>query len=159
MRRQIPSTSPQRLPARLSQRHQRLVYAITALVWCSGVLWLVFHHFLRQPGEFGDSAHWLEWWWRSLHGLTAFAFLWLSGLLWGVHITRAWPTRQRRWSGSSMVCLSAVLVTSGYLLYYAGDELLREWTSLLHWVIGLGSPLLLFVHVLWQRLRSGRDTT
>ncbi|MEO8669998.1 MAG: hypothetical protein ABI411_01715 [Tahibacter sp.] len=139
-----------RPPARLSRRHERLVIFICTLVWSSGALWLFFHHFLRQAGEFGDTAHPLESWWLKLHGLAAFAFLWLAGLLWGLHVTRAWPQRQRRWSGGGIFVSGAVLIASGYLLYYSGDELLRGWASVLHWVLGLVSPLLLIVHVLWH---------
>ena len=140
-----------RTTARLSHREQRLVYLICMLVWITGALWLFFHHFLRQPGEFGDNAHPLEAWWMKLHGLTAFAFLWLAGLLWGLHVKRAWPLRQRRWSGSGVFIIGGVLIATGYLLYYAGNETLRAGSSLLHWTFGLASPLLLAVHVLWHR--------
>jgi hypothetical protein len=46
-----------------------------------------------------------------------------------------------------------LLITSGYALYYFGSEESRPWISLLHWVLGLGAPLLLLWHIV-----SGRRT-
>jgi len=42
--------------------------------------------------------------------------------------------------GIALCAVLAVLVVSSYMLYYVGDEALREWSSLTHWAIGLGLP-------------------
>lgn len=134
------------LRARLSPRREKLVYAILGALWFSGVAWLVFRYFLRVPGEFGELPHPLESWWLRLHGAAAFATLWLLGLLWPTHVLPAWRAR-RRASGIVLAVLMAVLVASGWLLYYGG-EATRTAVSPLHWILGLALALPLLWHAL-----------
>jgi hypothetical protein len=142
--------------ARLSPRREITVYVVLGVLWGSGIGWLVFHYFLRQAGEFGELPHPLEAWWLRLHGAAAFATLWLSGLLWAVHLVPAWKSR-RRASGIALAIVLTVLVPSGYLLYYAADDALRAATALLHWLIGAALPLALLPHVLRGRSRVGES--
>jgi hypothetical protein len=65
----------------------------------------------------------------------------------------AWKNR-RRASGIVLAGVMAVLVLSGYLLYYASDDALRATTALLHWIIGAALPLSLLPHVLRGRTRA-----
>ena len=51
-----------------------------------------------------------------------------------------------------------ILILTGYLLYYAGDDQPRAMISLLHWVIGLGAPLAYAVHRLWGRFIATRSS-
>ncbi len=136
----------------LGHRRRCMLYGIGVGVWTSGVLWLVFHYFLEQKGEFGPTANPLEPWWLKLHGLFAFAAVWLFGLLWGIHITKLWPHRRRRWSGGVLTGIFLLLILSGYLLYYVGDDRVRPFLSIAHWGIGLASPIFFF----WHRLRRKR---
>lgn len=138
--------------ARLSRRREALVHVVLGTLWLSGVAWLVFHHFLRVPGEFGELPHPLESWWLRLHGAAAFAALWLLGVLWPTHLLPAWRSR-RRASGIVLAAFLAVLVASGWLLYYGGEET-RGAVSLLHWIGGLALALPLLWHAL--RGRSAR---
>jgi hypothetical protein len=148
----FPHNSP-----RLSRRHQRWVWSILGLAWASGAIWLVFHYGFVQHGEFGDLPHPLEGWSLRLHGAAAFASLWLLGLLWGLHITRAWPTKKRRATGIVMLSAAGVLVLSGYLLYYGG-ETLRDIAAPLHWVLGLLALPLAIVHMRRRRRAAGNST-
>ena len=136
--------------ARLSQRREMLVYVIFSVLWASGVGWLVFHNFLRQPGEFGELPHPSEAWWLRLHGAASFATLWLIGVLWAVHLVPAWKAR-RRASGIVLSVVLAVLVLSGYLLYYASGDEARGIIALVHWIIGAALPLFVLPHVLRGR--------
>ncbi len=138
------------LPAmRLGGRHQAYVYAVGTLLVLSGALWLLFHYFVRMPGEFGDVAHPLEPWWLRVHGLSAAAFLIGFGSVLPGHVRRAWVGRRNRLSGTLFFSVLALLIASGYALYYMGNEDWRAIVSVLHWVIGLGAPLLLAWHV-WR---------
>ncbi len=139
--------------ARLSQRREALVYIVLGVLWASGIGWLAFHYLLLQTTEFGLLPHPLEAWWLRLHGAAAFATLWLIGLLWAIHLVPAWKMR-RRISGIALAVLLAVLVLSGYLLYYAGGDDARAVIALLHWIIGAALPLALLPHVL-RRRRGG----
>jgi hypothetical protein len=131
------------------------LYIIGIGVWLSGGLWLLFHCFFVERGEFGPKVHPLEPWWLKLHGAFALASIWIFGLLWGVHVSRAWPGMRSRWSGGALAGVFAWLVLSGYLLYYVGDETARSVISALHWGIGLASPVCFGLHRV--RLRKRRE--
>jgi hypothetical protein len=139
---------------RFARSKRRALYIIGLGVWLSGALWLLFHHFFVEQGEFGPEFNPLEPWWLKLHGAFGFAAIWIFGLLWAIHITKAWPGLRRRWSGGVLTAIFAWLILSGYLLYYVGDESARSVVSVLHWGIGLVSPVCFGFHRL--RLRKGR---
>ena len=144
-------------PIRLGAARRMMVYLIGVGVWASGGVWLVFHYFLRRAGEFGPETHPLEPWWLRLHGAFAFAAIWLAGLLWASHIVNGWGARRRRWSGSLMLSLVALLTLTGWLLYYGGDDALRRYSSFLHWIVGLGAPALFVWHrYVAEKLRAPR---
>lgn len=136
--------------ARLSARREALVYIILGVLWASGIGWLLFHYFLGQTTEFGALPHPLESWWLRLHGAAAFATLWLIGLLWAIHVVPAWKAR-RRVSGIVLGALLALLVVSGYLLYYASGDDARAAIALVHWIFGVALPLAVLPHVLRGR--------
>jgi len=143
---------------RLSPLRERLAYAAFGLLWASGVGWLVFRYVLRVPGEFGELPHPLEAWWLCLHGAAAFFALWLLGVLWPVHLLPAWKAR-RRSSGIALSMMTAWLVLSGFLLYYAGDERGRALIGLLHWAVGVAIPLPFLWHALRGRSASRRRSS
>ena len=142
----VPGESAPGGPAAWPRGRRLGVYAVAAGLWLSGVAWLVFHYFLGTEGPFGARPHPLEHWWLALHGALAFASLWTLGLVWGVHVVHAWPTRRKRWSGILLLAGAGLLVGSGYLLYYAGDDALRTDVALVHWILGLACPALFLAH-------------
>lgn len=148
-----PPTSIGRVrgPIRLPAPRRIGVYVVSAAVWMTGLLWLVFHYFLQRDGEFGREPNPLEPWWLKLHGAAAFGALWIFGLLWGVHVLNGWSAGRRRWSGGALFAAFALLIVSGYLLYYAGDEGLRDVVGVAHWVIGLGAPAAFIWHRYFAR--------
>jgi hypothetical protein len=133
-------------PIGLRSKGRVAAYAITAGVWTSGVAWLLFHYFLRRQTEFGLEPHPLEHWWLRLHGAFAFATLWLIGFLSAGHILNGWAAGRRRWSGAFLLAAACLLTITGYLLYYAGGDVFRKSTSLIHWELGIFSALLLLSH-------------
>jgi hypothetical protein len=117
-----------------------------AALWLTGAAWLVLHYGFAQHSEFGDLPHPLEGWSLRAHGAAGFATLWILGLLWGIHIARAWPTGRHRRTGIGMIAAGALLVLTGYLLYYGGESV-RETAAPLHWALGLASLPLALVHM------------
>jgi hypothetical protein len=148
-RRFHPPAAGAAMKGRLSPLRERLAYAAFGLLWASGAGWLAFRYFLRPLTEFGELPHPLEAWWLCLHGAAAFYALWLLGLLWPVHILPAWKSR-RRISGILLGGLTAWLASSGFLLYYVGNDSARTLIALLHWAVGLALPL----PFLWHALRG-----
>lgn len=147
-----------RKPGSLGRSGRLALYIIGIGVWLTGGLWLVFHYFLLRKGEFGPTPNPLEPWWLKLHGAFAFATIWIFGLLWGVHITKGWPHKRGRWSGSVLTGVFAFLIVSGYLLYYVGDDGIRPVLSVLHWGMGLAGPIFFGVHRLRRRGHRSRHT-
>lgn len=137
--------------------HRWALYVVGTGVWLTGGLWLLFHYFLVKQGEFGSTANPLEPWWLKLHGAFAFAAIWMFGWLWGIHIAKLWPQKRRRWSGGALTSVFALLIVSGYLLYYVGDDRIRPVISALHWIIGLACPIFFVWHRFkWRARRSSR---
>ena len=136
---------------RLTLSHETWMYSVSGALFATGALWLVFHYFVRIEGAFGPAPHVLERWWLRLHGAAAFAMLFLLGTIAVNHARQAWVARRNRVTGTIMASLNALLVVTGYLLYYAGGETSRETVSLLHWVLGLGFPLVIVAHVVKGR--------
>ena len=141
----------------LGRTRRWVLYIVGTGVWLTGGLWLLFHYFLVTQGQFGPTTNPLEPWWLKLHGAFAFAAVWVFGLLWGIHIAKLWPHKRRRSSGGVLTGIFALLILSGYLLYYVGDDIIRPKISALHWVVGLACP----VFFVWHRLkrRAVRSST
>lgn len=134
---------------RLSRRHEWSVYAILALVFISGAAWAWLHYFAQRAGEFGESPHPAELWMQRLHGASAMLALVLLGTLLVFHIPLAWRARRNRRTGGSLFAVFAILIATGYALYYSGDERLRVWISWSHLWLGLVLPLIVAIHV-WR---------
>ena len=139
---------------RFAKPHKRVLYAVFVLLWLSGVLWLGFHYFLREPGEFGETAHPLEIWWLRLHGLMGFAMLVAVGSVLPIHARRAWHLHKNRSTGFLMQTVLLWLSLTGYALYYFATDANAAWLPLLHWVVGLALPCMLVLHIQRGRARS-----
>lgn len=129
------------------------VYAILLGCWASGALWLLVHFELPHRGEFGLTLSPLEPWFLAAHGAFAFAALGLGGWLLATHVPPGWRSGRSRPSGIAMASGTAVLIVTGYLLYYLGGDRSRALVSIAHWAVGLTMPFVLGGH-LWQRHRS-----
>ena len=139
----------------LGRWHQAYLYSVGAVLVVSGALWLLFHYFVRVEGEFGPTLHPLEPWWLRVHGITAAAFLIGFGSVLPGHVRRAWGAARNRITGTIFFGVMLTLTLTGYLLYYVGAEAVRDMMSLVHWVVGLGVPLLAGWHV-WRGRVSRR---
>ena len=142
---------------RLGRWQQTYLYSVGAVLVLSGILWLVFHYFVRTEGEFGPTLHPLEPWWLRLHGIAAAAFLIGFGSVLPGHVRRAWGTARNRVTGTIFFAIMVLLILTGYLLYYVGADAVREVMALAHWAVGLGLPLLTVWHIwrgrVWRRLK------
>jgi hypothetical protein len=154
VRRMRPHRPLQAAGVGIPQRRKTSLYVALAVLFGSGILWLVFHYFLMRQGEFGMEPHPLEAWWLRLHGAAAFVVLWFAGLLWGTHARPNLTRRHWRGSGIIIVTLLALLAISGYLLYYAANDGLHDGARLVHWVLGLALAIPLLIHIFGGRRRD-----
>lgn len=144
---------------RFSPLHRKALYGVFSLLWSSGALWLVFHHFLRLHSDFGDRAHPLEIWWLRLHGVLVFAMLIGLGSVLPVHARQAWQLQRNRRSGLGMKIIFLWLAATGYALYYFASDENQDWLALLHWTVGLPLPLMLTLHIWLGRRRPAVVTS
>ena len=126
-------------------------------VWLTGTAWVIVHFLMRAQDPLGFPNDSSEPLWLKLHGAFAFLSLWTGGMLWGIHVVKAWGTRRRRWSGSILFSALLVLGGTGYLLYYVGDDGARDAISWAHWVIGIALPLVYLLHRLAKKAPRAPD--
>lgn len=140
---------------KLSRTHQAVLYAAFLALYASGVTWYVLHDALAWLGEVPeDWSSPVEPFLLQIHGAAAMLALLVLGSLMPQHIKWAWTGKMNRSTGALMLSTQALLILTGYALYYAGDEGLRSFASGLHLVIGLGFPLLLVWHIVEGRRRE-----
>lgn len=133
---------------RLSFRHQAWVYSVLGVLFLSGLAWMIVHYGMARTENEIPLPHPSEPLWLKIHGAAAMVTLLILGTLIPIHIKRAWAMRKNRLTGFIFTSLMAVLVLTGYGLYYSGSETLREWTSWSHMILGCLGPLFLAWHVI-----------
>ena len=143
-----------RRPGRLPRWQEWSVYVTLGLLIATGIAWLLLDNFVRVNGEFGPEHHPAEHMVLIAHGAAAYAFLLIGGAMIPVHITLGWNTRRNLKSGLTLASACVVLALTALGLYYVGDEISRNWVSIIHWVIGLVVIPALLIHALVGR--SGR---
>lgn len=139
---------PHRRTARLARWQIWLLSLSGAGLWLSGSAWLLLHYYGQTQGEFGPENNPLEPWMMKIHGLFLIPVLLGIGGMFVAHIPKGWDHTRQRVAGVVLCAILAVLVASGYLLYYASDETFRSWTSLTHWIVGLTLPAVFIWHYL-----------
>jgi hypothetical protein len=123
-------------------------------VWFTGLGWIIAHFFVKPQDSLGFANSSSEPIWLKVHGAFAFLALWTGGMLWGIHVVKAWGTHRHRWSGSILFAALLILIVSGYLLYYVADDSTRNAVSWSHWVIGIMLPLAYLAHRTAEKARS-----
>lgn len=143
---------------RLEPFHRRIFYSGFGVLWGSGALWLPIEWF-KDP-ELGGARTLLQTVSMKVHGAAMLGYLAMLGSLF-THIRRGTALKANRISGFSTLALNGILLISGWLLYYASEEAFRQWSSTIHWAIGLASLPLLCGHILlgrgWTSRRLGEN--
>jgi hypothetical protein len=135
---------------RLVRWQRTALYLTGALLLGTGALWLAVHYSIGAGA--GELPHPLEAWLLRLHGLAAFAGVFVLGVLAAGHSPQGWRLSQRRrWAGQRssgvLLCgIGAALVASGYALFYFAPESLRPALGWAHAAVGLTMALLVGSH-------------
>jgi hypothetical protein len=136
---------------RLAASLRYFLYAMTAMVFASGALWLAPRYLpASSPLPEGLSTASMR-----VHGGAAMVLLVLIGWTASLHAPGAWRERKNLVSGILLSAALVLLTATGYCLYYLGEESARAASSLGHWMLGLALPVALVCHVwLGRRTRS-----
>jgi hypothetical protein len=151
-RNDLPRASPpaHRHAHRLVRWQRLALYLSGTLLLLTGGMWLGVHYSIGAGA--GALPHPLEAWSLRLHGLAAFAGLFVLGVLAAAHIPQGWRLSQRRrWAGQRrsgvLLCASGgLLAASGYLLYYFAPDTLRPALGWAHAIVGAAMAWLVAVH-------------
>lgn len=133
---------------RLARWQRITLYAAGSLLLGTGVLWLAAHY--SRAADALPSP--LEPWAMKVHGLAAFAALFMFGVLAASHVPHGWRLSHRwRWarqrgSGLALCTLAALLALTSYLLYYFAPEGIRDALGWLHSALGAAALPLLLTH-------------
>lgn len=136
----------QRSTFHLSRPFQAAVYVSFGVLLLTGAGWMLAQPRLEEPA-WEEIPRLL----MKVHGGAAMAALLVLGALL-THIRRGWNADKNRLTGALLIALNAFLILTGYGLYYAGGETLRNWLSRWHAWVGLGTFLLLPAHVIAGRV-------
>lgn len=142
---------------RLSPSNRYLIYSVLLLAWCSGVIFFVLQTWWVAAGEFGPEAHPWQYPILRFHGLIAFVAMIGFGFVLGAHGKPASRRKPRRTSGIVFASWILGSIISAYLLYYLGDEDLRQLVGYAHLGFGLAAPLVLAIHVRQARIYRRRQ--
>ena len=143
---------PNTRSARLVRWQIWLLTISGTLLWLSGTGWLLLHYYGQVQGEFGVETNPLEPWFLRVHGFVLIPALLGFGGLMVAHIPKGWKDKSQRVAGIALTAVTGALILSGYLLYYLGIEWLRDWTSIIHWGIGLALPAVFVWHYLGRKV-------
>lgn len=141
--------------ARLARWQIMLLTISGSVLWLSGAAWLLLHYYGQAQSEFGAETNPLEPWLLRLHGLVLIPALLGFGGLFVAHMPKGWSNRTQRFIGIGLTAVLAILILSGYMLYYVGNDALRSGTSIVHWALGLAVPGVFIWHYLFGR-KTGR---
>jgi hypothetical protein len=139
---------PNRRSAKLARWQIWLLALSGTGLWLSGAAWLLLHYFGQGQGAFGPETNPAEPWMMKAHGLFLIPALLGIGGMFVAHIPKGWSHNRQRIVGIALCITLALLIVSGYLLYYLGDDTARSWTGLAHWELGLGLPAIFLWHYL-----------
>lgn len=141
-----PAAPTLRLPRWL----RRLVDASALALLASGAAWLAIDNTIG-PGA-GALPHPAEAWLMKFHGAATLAATFALGSIAASHLPAGWRRtrsgcgRGQRASGIAMLALAALLVATGYALWYLVGEPWRAPLGWAHAALGFGAAIPVFVH-------------
>jgi hypothetical protein len=139
----------------LSPGQRLTIYAIAGALWLTGCAWLILDRYFTRRGPFGATPHPLEAPLLLLHGIVAILSMCLFGWITARHVLRWWPGGVRRWSGGGLAGFIAVLIVSGFALFFLTDDEWLHYSAASHELLGLAVTLFAARHWFYRRRPAG----
>ncbi|MBI3382367.1 MAG: hypothetical protein HY019_10220 [Aquabacterium sp.] len=137
---------------RLSRAQRRLLYASTAALVLTGLMWLSVHQLawpvMSRASMEGLPSPW-EPWLMKLHGAAMMVMLFMIGRISSTHVMRGLRLHWRVRDGLGLLVGAALLALTGYSLYYLIPDDWRDANGWVHAAIGI----VWTVTLLWHRRR------
>lgn len=137
------------MPWKMPRTLRAATYSTCALLWTTGCLWIALHYGFPERTEFGTGPNSWEPLTIRVHGVLATLCVFLLGVITSRHIAYTWQQQRNRVSGIVLSSVGALLVVSGYALYYVIDDRSRTGIALLHEVVGAAAIAFALTH--WLR--------
>ena len=141
---------------RLRRRQRMAISLVGGLLLVTGAAWAVLHYLPGWLGVEERSAVAANAILMKVHGAAAMLSLLLLGAMLVLHVGVGWRSTRNKASGVLILGLSGLLLATGYLLYYAGSEEVRQAASLLHLAAGIALPVVIMFHALRLMLARRR---
>ena len=126
---------------KLGRLHRLALYTTGTILVLTGVAWALLHYLADESTAVPANALLMK-----IHGAAAMLALLLLGALLP-HVAWGWRLAHNRASGMALLSLNGLLIVTGYLLYYAGGDALRQSASVIHLVLGAVLAVLLPIHL------------
>lgn len=125
---------------------KKILIFTTLIMMTSGVLWLIFDNFVVIETELGPDHHPLQKWFLTAHGLMSAVFIFIFGITYAIHVQRNLKQEAKKKSGWTNLIFWSLMIISGYSLLYLANEDVREGLAVFHWILGLSSIAIFFIH-------------
>jgi hypothetical protein len=142
---------------RMPNRQRAAIYSVLGGLWLSGCLWLMLDQFFARRGQFGPMPHPWQPAILMIHGVVAIIGMYLLGWVTARHVLNLWPGRLRRVSGAALAAFLALLVVSGFALFFMSDDRWQRAAALSHDALGLLVTLFGIQHWFFARRRDMRS--
>ena len=139
---------------RMSTAARIATYAVSGLLWLTGCAWLALHLWAQRDGIAGPLPHPWQPVLMRVHGPLAVLGVFLLGYLTPTHILERLGRPAKRSSGILLSLVAAVLVASGYFLYYGSEPWLAR-SAFVHEWLGAACIALALLH--WLRAPAVRN--
>jgi hypothetical protein len=86
-----------------------------------------------------------------MHGIIAILSMYLFGWITARHVMRWWPAGMRRVSGGGLAAFIAILIVSGFALFFLTDDGWIRYSAVSHEVLGLAVTVFAIRHWIYRR--------
>jgi hypothetical protein len=131
---------------RMPRAQRAAVYLSVGVLWISGCGWLYLDQFAEQRGPFGNIPHPLEPPLLLMHGVASVASLYLFGWIGARHALRWWAGGLRRTSGGLLACILALLILSGFALFFLSSDAWQRYAAAAHDLLGIALTVFAIQH-------------
>ena len=131
----------------LPKPFQWVLFGAFATSWFTGLAFFILRDFFVIEGDFGPENHAWQYPALTVHGLAAFLMMILFGAMVAAHLPMGWRTKRSRFWGITLMSAVSLQIITAYLLYYIAGDASREIVGLIHLIIGILLPIVLYTHI------------